>query len=301
MLGTASGCHDASLAAGPDAEPHVLRYRAFVPADSSGAVGGNPAGVVIGADGLDDAAMLAIADDVGYSETAFLTEEDDVARPRVRFFSPRAEVPFCGHATIAAAAALAERQGPNRLTFDTLAGPVVVTTEHVDGRFVATLVSPTTRSRPAGVHEVGEALKELRWSESDLDPALPVHVAFAGEHHLVVPSTSRERLAELDYDVEGLAAVMRRRAWTTVHLTWRERDDLWHARDPFPVGGVVEDPATGAAAAAFGGYLRALDFRPLPFRFEIHQGEDMGCPCRLVVDLPLGEERSHVSGAAVRS
>ena len=51
---------------------------------------------------------------------------------------------------------------------------------------------------------------------------------------------------------------MAARDWTTVQLVWREDADAFHARDPFPPGGVVEDPATGAAAAAFGGYLRAL-------------------------------------------
>ncbi len=51
---------------------------------------------------------------------------------------------------------------------------------------------------------------------------------------------------------------MRRFAWTTVHVTWREHDGLWHTRDPFPIGGVVEDPATGVAAAAFGGYVREI-------------------------------------------
>ena len=80
----------------------ILRYVAF----SDRPDGGNPAGVVLDATGLSDERMLEIAAEVGYSETAFLSGDD------IRYFSPLAEVPFCGHATIATAVALAERDGP---------------------------------------------------------------------------------------------------------------------------------------------------------------------------------------------
>ena len=86
----------------------VLRYAAFT-ADPSG---GNPAGVVLDADGLDDATMQRIAADVGYSETAFVTPSGDNGDLDVRYFSPLAEVPFCGHATIATGVAWGERHGP---------------------------------------------------------------------------------------------------------------------------------------------------------------------------------------------
>jgi PhzF family phenazine biosynthesis protein len=67
---------------------------------------------------------------------------------------------------------------------------------------------------------------------------------------------------------------------------WRERTDLFHARNPFPVGGVVEDPATGAAAAALGGYLRDAGLVATPFRFVIRQGDDLGRPSVLTVEVP---------------
>jgi PhzF family phenazine biosynthesis protein len=73
-----------------------------------------------------------------------------------------------------------------------------------------------------------------------------------------------------------------------------------HARDPFPVGGVVEDPATGAAAAAFGGYLRAIGQVPAPRRITIVQGEDMGRRSELTVDVDLRDPRVTVTGAATR-
>jgi PhzF family phenazine biosynthesis protein len=73
---------------------------------------------------------------------------------------------------------------------------------------------------------------------------------------------------------------------TTLQLVWRESDDVFHSRNPFPVGGVVEDPATGAAAAALGGYLRAAQLVTPPATLLIRQGEAMGRPSRLTVEIP---------------
>ncbi|KUJ65669.1 phenazine biosynthesis protein PhzF [Streptomyces albus subsp. albus] len=275
----------------------VLRYTAFT-ADPAG---GNPAGVVLDATRLDDAAMLAAAAEVGYSETAFVTTADERRRRfTLRYFSPLDEVAFCGHVTIATAVALAERIGPGELVFDTRAGEIPVTTA-VDaaGAVHATLTSVPARSRTATDGELDAALRALGWSRADLDPALPPHVAFAGNEHLVLAAGTRARLADLDYDFEGLAAVMREHGWTTVQLVWREADDLFHARDPFPVGGVVEDPATGAAAAALGGYLRAVGQVTARTSLTIRQGEDMGRPSRLRVEVDPADPRVRVTGQAV--
>src|SRR4051812_35815961 len=102
--------------------PETLRYAAF----TTDPAGGNPAGVVLDAGGLDDDAMQAIAADVGYSETAFVVPAAAEGELDVRYFSPLAEVPFCGHATVAAAVAWAERHGLGRLALNTRAGRVDV-------------------------------------------------------------------------------------------------------------------------------------------------------------------------------
>lgn len=72
--------------------------------------GGNPAGVVLDAQGMPEREMLTVARDVGASETAFVTPGDAPHTYHLRYFSPEAEVPFCGHATIATAIAIAERR-----------------------------------------------------------------------------------------------------------------------------------------------------------------------------------------------
>ncbi|MEU1312424.1 PhzF family phenazine biosynthesis isomerase [Streptomyces cinnamoneus] len=275
----------------------ILRYSAF----TSDPSGGNPAGVVLDATHLDAQQMLAIAAEIGYSETAFVTGRDEAARRyRLRYFSPLAEVPFCGHATVATAAALADRTGTGELVFDTPAGEIRVATDTDEaGVGRATLTSAPTHSRPAGDDEVDETLALLGWTQEDLDPAFPPHVAFGGNEHLVLAAGSRARLAALDYDFDGLAAVMRARGWTTVMLVWRESERVFHARNPFPVGGVVEDPATGAAAAAFGGYLRAVGAVREPVTVQIRQGEDMGRPSELLIAVDPADARVRVTGRAV--
>ncbi|SDG81099.1 phenazine biosynthesis protein PhzF family [Lentzea fradiae] len=263
----------------------VLRYSAF----TEDPAGGNPAGVVLDASDLSDAEMLAIAAKVGYSETAFVFPRTEERVFDVRYFSPKAEVPFCGHATIATSVALAERIGEGPLTFHTPAGEVSIET----GGGRASLTSVPTSTEPADPELVSDALKALGYTEIGDGP---VHVGFGGARHLLVPLKDRDQLRALDYDFDALRDLMLAHDLTTVHLFWRESADLVHARDPFPVGGVVEDAATGAAAAAFGGYLRDLEG---PQRFVISQGEDMGRPSRLEVDATREDRRVTVTGAAV--
>ena len=278
----------------------VLRYSAFTETPE----GGNPAGVVLDARGLSDARMLMLAAEVGYSETAFLSPRpggEVVREYDVRYFSPEAEVPFCGHATIAGAVALAERDGTGELVFHIGAGPVPVrTSRDAAGGITAALTSVVPGVDDVAAGDVESALALLGWSPEDLDPALPPRVASAGARHLIVGARSRERLAQLEYDFQGLKAFMLDRDLTTVDLVWRERDDTYHARNPFPVGGVVEDPATGAAAAAFGAYLRELGLVALPATISIHQGDDMGRPSRLTVDIHADRPEISVTGRAVR-
>jgi PhzF family phenazine biosynthesis protein len=263
----------------------ILRYAAF----SADPRGGNPAGVVLDASGLTDADMLRIAAEVGYSETAFVTADHDDGARRVRYFSPLAEVPFCGHATVATAVAL----GPGEHRFLTNAGEVPVT---VDADRRATLTSVATSTAELGRADLAALLAALRWDEQDLDPDLPPRVAYAGAYHPVIAVRTRERLADLAYDQPALKELMEQRGWTTVQLVWRRSADTFDVRDPFPVGGVYEDPATGAAAAAFGGYLRELGCTG---EFTLHQGDDMGRPGELTVTAAAGEPGVRVSGTAV--
>ena len=244
--------------------------------------------------------MQRMAAEVGYSETAFLVPGGD-GHFKVRYFSPKAEVPFCGHATIASAAAYAERHGPGVLHLETRAGLVEVSTKvQADGTTTATLISVEPQTKPVSASDLAALLEALRWTSGDLDARLPPRIAFAGAWHPIVAAASRQRLANLDYDMAALASLMSQRDWTTIDLVHRESALVFHARNPFPPGGVVEDPATGAAAAALGGYLRELGLVAPPATVIVHQGQDMGRPSLLTVDIPAQPRTGiAVTGAAV--
>lgn len=270
----------------------ILRYSAF----TTDPQGGNPAGVVLDARGLSDDAMQRIASDLGYSETAFLLPRAD-GELDVRYFSPLAEVSFCGHATIAAMVAYAREHGPGDVVLHTQAGRVRVT---VDETFAATLTSVAPRVDVLNAADLDRLLTILGWSRDELDTALAPAVAYAGAWHPVIAAASRARLADLHYDFDALSALMAARGWTTVNLVWREDAHTLHARNPFPPGGVVEDPATGAAAAALGAYLATQGELPPTRRFRIFQGHDIGRPSLLQVEVPVDVDAGvRVSGTAV--
>ncbi|ADD41364.1 PhzF family phenazine biosynthesis protein [Stackebrandtia nassauensis] len=274
----------------------ILRYTAF----STDPAGGNRAGVVLDATGADDAAMLATAAEIGYSETAFVFPRPD-GELDVKYFSPLAEVPFCGHATIATAVAYAERHGVGELTLHTRAGVITVSTDRdTDGSIVATLVSAPPSSEELPSDNLDQILSALGWDASDLDPQLPPRVAYAGARHPIIAAATRQRLSDLDYDFEALSKLMEREDWTTVDLVWRESDTVFHARNPFPPGGIVEDPVTGAAAAAFGGYLRELKLVDTPASLTVYQGQDLGRPGTITVTVPAEPDTGiGVTGTAV--
>ena len=246
--------------------------------------GGNPAGVWIGSALPDMETMQRIAAEVGYSETVFIAPTVGNER-ECRYYSPEAEVPFCGHATIAAGVVLGQG-GDGTYTLNTAAGAVPVQVRSRDGLREASFTSVEPMQTSVSDTLLTAALTALRWRRDELDDAIPPARAYAGAWHLVLAVDRRERLAVLDYDFAALRELMLDDGLTTLQLVWRESPLVFHARNPFPVGGVVEDPATGAAAAALGGYLRAAGHVTPPATVSIHQGEAMGRPSLLTVEVP---------------
>lgn len=275
------------------ADGHLYRIAAFARSPE----GGNPAGVWVGEALPDAGEMQRIAAEVGYSETAFVAPAHGIDRT-VRYYSPEAEVPFCGHATIAAGYVLGNDGQAITYRFSTAAGEVAVAVRSGDGETSVSLTSVEPRQRAAPEALIQAVLPMLGWRAIELDPEIPPSLAYAGAWHLVLAVRDKQRLENLDYDFDALKALMLREELTTLQLIWRENGRIFHARNPFPVGGVVEDPATGAAAAALGGYLRDAGLVAPPGRFTILQGEAMGRPSLLNVDVPASGGIT-VSGSAI--
>jgi PhzF family phenazine biosynthesis protein len=268
----------------------VLKLAAF----SRDGQGGNPAGVAFCDKMPSDAEMLRIAKEIGYSETAFLVKQANDWR--VRYFAPEMEVPFCGHATIALGAALGERFGEGEYKLFLNQSGISVRAEKSDKGMVATLQSPGTSSEDAPKEYVDAILEAFHLTRTDLDPAFPIRFASAGAKHLILVLKDRKTLAEMKYDFEKVRALMLDKGLITISLLWQESDEMFHSRNAFAAGGVYEDPATGAAAAALAGYLRDIGWKGKS-AFTILQGEDMGMPSRLMVKFgpKIGESVS-VSG-----
>ncbi|PWF55351.1 PhzF family phenazine biosynthesis protein [Massilia glaciei] len=267
-----------------------------VAAFSDGGAGGNPAGVWVGQTHPAAARMQAIAAGVGYSETAFAVNEGGVWR--VRYFSPESEVPFCGHATIALGAVLARRFGAGVFSLQLNQANITVEGRLCDGALKVALQSPPTRSAPAAPALVAEALALFGYTPGQLDARIAPALAHGGADHLVVCLNSRAALAAMRYDLAAGRSLMARAGLVTIMLAFAENDRLFHARNPFASGGVYEDPATGAAAAALAGYLRDLGW-PHGGAIDIVQGEDMGMRSRLRAEIgPVAGGSIRVSGTA---
>jgi len=276
----------------------VLRYAAFAATPE----GGNPAGIVLSAGELDGSAMQGIAAEVGYAETAFVTERDvtgDPRRLRIRFFSPVAEVPFCGHATIATAIALAEREGVGTFVFDTPVGPVVIETTIGAAGIVAAFTSVEPELAPLEPEIENELLTLLGLMRSDLDARYPLRSAFAGKWHPIVVVRDRARFDGFTFDPASMRTLMDAQGWRgTVSVLHATTPTDFAARNLFPVGTLTEDPATGSAAASLGGYLRATGSIAAPATVVVHQGEHVGRPSLLTVEIPRSGGIV-VSGSAV--
>ncbi|MEO7262919.1 MAG: PhzF family phenazine biosynthesis isomerase [Jatrophihabitantaceae bacterium] len=281
------------------AEVAVLRLSAF----ALNVEGGNPAGVVLDASALSEQDMLAVAADVGYSETVFVTDGPPVPDRRrytVRYFSPLAEVPFCGHATVALGAALGSALGAGDLKLDTAAGLVSLSTgQHSGGQWWTRLASVAARQQLVELTVLQRALDCFGWSSDVLEAGLPPMLSYAGAWHLILCLAERRTLETMSYDFQALQDLCAEQGWTTVSLAFQVSTVEHLVRNPFPAGGVVEDPATGAAAAAYGSYLAALGVLRPPARLRIEQGAQIGRPSELIVELQAGLASVGVTGTVI--
>jgi trans-2,3-dihydro-3-hydroxyanthranilate isomerase len=245
---------------------------------------GNPLAVVIGATGLSDAAMQTVSNELNLSETVFLgLPGPDGAWP-TRIFTPAVELPFAGHPTIGAAVALAstgrlEEGSVSRCVLAEQVGPVSVEVRPGDGdAWSATFRVPRSPVRVHGV-DPAEAAALVQLPVSALDDDVEPAVWSAGVDFAVVAVRSVDALSDVRPVPEAghLYVLAPVDGSASTASTWR-------ARMFAPAMGIVEDPATGGAAAATAGLFAALDASGAAERtWTIEQGVEMGRPSRIVV------------------
>lgn len=267
----------------------VLRLNAF----AASAGGGNPAGVVLDASQLSADQMQAMAKQLGYAESAFVTQipqpptELTPGSVGIRYFSPYAGVPFCGHATVATAVALAERYGVGSYLFDTKSGEIKLETSQHGDSITASFTSVEPKGTEISAEVLATLLELLGLTAADLRVDYPPRIAYAGNPHPVLVISEDLIFDSFEFDPALIRQLMDQQGWTgTITVLRLLNAQTFEARNLFPVGVITEDPATGSAAASVGAYLRALGLVQTPTQVQIQQGRHVGRPSILEVDIP---------------
>jgi len=258
---------------------------------------GNPAGVLPEADGLDAEQMQALANELGASETAFVTSSDEADR-QLRYFTPEAEVDLCGHATIASHALLYE-QGvidSDQHTMETNAGVLDISIAD-DGTVWMTQNDPTVTELDIDIGRVADALGVD--AETITAVGLPIAWTSTGLPFLAVPIEYFSDLSSLDPDFRAIEALCDEHDATGIYaftFDTLEGDSTLHGRMFAPGAGVDEDPVTGTASGAVGAYLDYQGALEETAAMTFEQGHFLDRPGK--VSVSIGAE-VRVGGRAV--
>ncbi|NMC58781.1 MAG: PhzF family phenazine biosynthesis protein [Candidatus Methanofastidiosa archaeon] len=261
--------------------------------------GGNPAGVVLSADGLTDKEMLSIANEINASETAFILPSD-TADFRIRWFSPKKEVLFCGHATVASLHALAEegkfgmdKDGSYSFKVEAMIGMLSVEVNKRAHLIEIVLYSPKAKLVRENIDKAS-FLDALRIKEEALDTSLPI-MRETNLDYLYVPINCLESLKNIDYSYNKLERFCEKYNFSGVCLFTKETfdsDSSVHSRFFTPPYGTREDPVTGSAQGPLGVYLLingVVEFSGNEVGIKSEQGDIMGRPGRLTIKLSKDE------------
>lgn len=260
--------------------------------------GGNQLAVFPNADGISADDMARVAREFNFSETTFVFPPSDAKHTkRVRIFTPASEIPFAGHPTVGTAFVLATtgdiklNGDETRIIFEEGVGPVPVTIRATNG--VASFAQLTTAKLPefGPPPPSGRTLaRALGLSSDDVlsDAFFPEGVS-CGLPFLFVPVKDRGTLGRIRVRLDDFENAVKG-YWTNHIFVFCDDPELpdshYRARMFSPLIGVAEDPATGSACAAFGGYLAKRDERREgTLRWVVEQGFEMGRPSILEVEV----------------
>ncbi len=281
---------------------------------------GNPAGVVLDADALAEEDMRALARELGSRDTAFLLRPDAPDHDlRVRFFTPRHEAAFVGHATLAAHAVLASLQLPPRPRQKQKAGLVQVEILAASPAWPATRIAirqPVPRLlRTVDGRELDAVLAALELTRADLDPRCPAMIAGETSTRLLLGVQHAEVLGRTRPNGAQLTALSRENGapgYFVFALDPGAKGLRTEARMFCPALGIDEDPVSGNAHGLLGTYLLQHDLIPAhvldagtrsgEIEFSGFQGRFLGRPGRVDVVLRVGHgalQSVSIAGEAV--
>jgi PhzF family phenazine biosynthesis protein len=272
---------------------------------------GNPTGVVLNADALSEAQMLAIARELNNAETAFILAPDaDDHTVRARFFTPRSEAGFVGHATVAAQYVLSRRhEAPRWQRQKSKAGIVDVEVRGSDeDRRIAIRRAPPQIGREVNDRERLAVLDALALASESLDSRLPLRIVGAAGARLLIGVRGPEPLKHLKPDLARLttlSAQIGAAGYFVFTLKPNAADHLTESRMFCPALGIAEDPVSGNAHGLLGAYLAQLGLLARSgerARFTGIQGHSLHRPGRVEVELEFKDNELAgvwISGQAV--
>ncbi|WP_297421338.1 PhzF family isomerase [Clostridium sp.] len=273
---------------------------------------GNPAGVVINADGLTEEEMQKIARELNDSETAFIipsnNNEYDVL---VKFFTPLKEVPICGHATIAAhyVCAIENKMNSARIYQKTGAGILPVDILKEDDDYTITMTQGEIQFGDIIEGEEKKILLEaLNISVDNLLGNYPIQIVSTGHSKVMVGIKDIETLNGLNpnYDIlSKLSDKIKCNGYYVFTTESQESDILINGRMFAPAIGINEDPVTGNANGPLGAYLvhhKLIKHNNSVFKFKAKQGEAIKRTGIIEVEVKIEEKEPievKISGNAV--
>ena len=235
--------------------------------------GGNPAGVVL----LDsdhfpeEELMLKIAGELRFSETAFI-KRHSAQEFTIRYFTPKAEVELCGHATIASFFMLRQKGlAMGQCLCHTLAGNLDI---RVGEKVMMQMAKPRVEATISDTEEIYQALgvKEYR-------PTMPVQVVYAGLPDIMLPLPDIATLQSLQPDMDAVSDLTKKYGAVSFHVfAFGEDGYTAHVRDFAPLYGIPEESATGTANASLTYYLQQHGCIGSEAECAFLQGEAMGRP-----------------------
>ena len=272
--------------------------------------GGNPAGVVTNADGLNDEEMLKIAREMNLSETAFvLTPTSGIADIKLRYFTPTAEIKFCGHATVGALYELSRlnmynlgNQGVNDVKVETNAGVLEMSVIRDDNKPVVKFTAPGVEMDDFRLQ--GKAFAEEFGIPADvLQPDTKILIDRT-LNYIYIPVVSLDELGKLEFDFTRIRSKFTHDGIVVfcffTNDTFSENSDL-HARGLAPLVGVDEDPFTGSMqsglihAAKLSGAIKSAQRKVI-----IEQGNFIGRPGFAEIDHDNITDILHVTANAIQ-
>ena len=257
----------------------VFHYDAF----SSKPNKGNPAGVVLDADGLTEKEMQDIAMKVGFNETSF-PMESDIADLRIRYFTPGHEMNLCGHATMATIHALKTRGllDKDELMIETGAGILPIKIDTTAGPDISITMKQASPQFEAFNGDKGGLASSLGLDIEDLESELPIVYGSTGLWTLLVPVKERSSFKRMKANNSLFPQLLKEMPRASVHpfcLDTYDSDAHMHARHfSSPFSGTLEDPVTGTASGVMGAYYAKYikDDLEDEVHLLIEQGHEIG-------------------------